>query len=68
MDSLTKEELERIRHVHEMKRIAYNSPDHKLVYYPGGNLVLLQKLGKGWAVKDETGIWYDDFFDYEEIQ
>lgn len=51
-----------------MKRIAYNSPDHKLVYYPGANLVLLVKLGKGWAIKDETGIWFDDFFDEEHIQ
>lgn len=68
MISLTKEEIERIRHVNEMKRIAYNSPDHKLVYYPGANLVLLVKLGKGWAIKDETGIWFDDFFDEEHIQ
>ena len=68
MISLTKEEIERIRHVNEMKRIAYNSPDHKLVYYPGANLVLLQRLGKGWAVKDKTGVWNEDIFEWDEIQ
>lgn len=51
-----------------MKRVAYKSPNHKLVYFPGANLVLLQKLGKGWAVIDETGSWYDDMFEWDEVQ
>lgn len=51
-----------------MKRIASNSPNHKLIYYPGANLVLLQRLGKGWASIDETGPWYDDMFEWNEMQ
>ena len=68
MISLSKHEIERIRQVNEMKRIAHESPNHKLVYYPGGNLVLLQKIGKGWMIKDETGPWHESMFDVEEIQ
>lgn len=67
MTSLNKEEIERIRHVNEMKRKANESTVHKLSYFPGANLVLLQKMGEGWMVVDETGIWYDDILEYEEI-
>lgn len=50
-----------------MKRIANNSPEHKLAYYPGANLVLLQKMGTGWMVKDETGAWFEEYFNEDRI-
>ena len=69
MVSLTKEEIERIRHVNEMKRRANDEDNMKLVYYSGANLVLLRFLGKNkWEIVDETGMWFDDLFEFEEIQ
>jgi hypothetical protein len=68
MMSLTREEIERIRQVNEMKRIAANSSKYKPVYYPGANLVLLQKFGSDWIMKFETGPWFDDIFDEGHIQ
>jgi hypothetical protein len=68
MYSLTKEEIERIRHVNEMKRIANSSEHYKLCYFPGANLVLLQRFGSKWIVRDETGVWYESMFDTEEVQ
>ena len=67
MISLSKDEIERIRHVNDMKRKANESAVHKLSYFPGANLVLLQKMGEGWMVIDETGPHFDDTFDVEEI-
>lgn len=65
---LTKRELNRIRHVNEMKRIANKSVDLKLCYYPGGNLVLLERKGFKWVVQDQTGPWRDEEHDDQWLQ
>ena len=56
---LQKREINRIRHVNELKRIANNSDDHKLVYAMGGNLVLMKKKRNKWVIVDETGPWFE---------
>lgn len=69
MESLTRQELERIRKVNEMKRIANsNEEKFKLSYFPGANLMLLRKKGNKWLVQEETGKWFDDLFDEGWIQ
>ena len=69
MVSLTKKELDRIRHVNDMKRRVNNRDDLRLVYYSGANLVLLKFIDKDrWGILDETGRWFEDLFDYVEIQ
>ena len=68
MEALTKEEIERIRKVNEMKRIANKSDDFKLSYFPGANLMLLKRKGKKWLVESQTGKWFDDMFDEGWIQ
>jgi len=69
MTSLTKKELERVRHVNEMKKRVDNNDSLRLVYYSGANLVLLKFIDKDrWGILDETGPWFEDLFDYMEIQ
>lgn len=61
---LNKKEIDRIRHVNELKRVAKKSDNYKLVYAMGGNLILMRKVGKKWLIVDETGPWFE--FDYSD--
>ena len=58
MMCLNKDELFRVRLVNEMKRMENSSNNYKLVYYPGGNLVLLKLTKRHWVVKKQTGPWF----------
>ena len=68
MEPMTKKEIERIRHVNELKRMQNSSPgEFKLMYAAGANLVLLWKDDDGkWLIEDETGPWNDVGVDYWE--
>lgn len=60
MEPLTKKELERVRKVNAMKEIAKKSERYKLSYFPGGNLMLLKKIGSEWYIKEQTGKWFEE--------
>lgn len=58
------EKVNRLEKVKAMKLFHFNNPkDTKLVYYPGGDLVLLNRLRKSikgrWIEIDRTGRWYE---------
>lgn len=58
-ESLTKEELDRIRKANELKEVCRKNPSkYKLAYFEGGNLVLLKKGRLVWEMEDQTGIWF----------
>ena len=64
----TNHQLDRIRHVNEMKRrISSSKLERKFMYCAGANLILVVKGGDGkWLIEDETGPWNEIDLGYWE--